>query len=97
MGGPSDSINSENRKEAEYKRCSLHNPLKHVPREISTVASEVTRAAISRAMTVNNKSSDNITSEDYTVVESVSRQPCFLRRKLVKHLQNNIENRNIVI
>jgi hypothetical protein len=44
----------------------------------------VTRAAISRTTTVNNKSQDNIRGEDYTVLNPI-RTSC--KRKLVKRLQ----------
>lgn len=60
---------------------------KHICKEISPVAQSVTRAAISRTMTVNNKSLDNIRGEDYTVLSPHHAIRASCTGKLVKHLQ----------
>lgn len=50
----------------------------------------MTRAAISRTTAVNNKSLDNITGKDYTVLSPHHAIRASCTGKLVKHLQTMI-------
>lgn len=79
---------SEDETHSSYTNCLRFKITRnHICKEISPVAQSVTRAAISRTMTVNNKSLDNIRGKDYTVLSPHHAIRASCTGKLVKHLQ----------